>query len=136
MPEPSFQMPHLPSGAGWLAALTFLGTVIGSLITWFGVRFTARAPLQEAVNHSVEILMRGWEAEDRRRAVRISELQQEVDILGDRLGDSQRDRLELSGEIANLRQAQESTLRLQEKQGSSPIPPGSKLRKPEGGEDA
>lgn len=44
------------------------------------------------------------------------------------LDSARRDRLELTGEIANLKQAAESRLRLEESRGTSPIPEDSALR--------
>lgn len=143
MSEPPFQMPHLPSGAGYLAVLTFFGTVVASVLAWFGVRFSQRAPLQEAVNHSVEILMKGWEKEDLRSTALISALRKEIaaaaqklDLAEDHIGDLTRHlleekaiTLELSGEVANLKQAAVSRLRLETRADTSPIPPTSKLRK-------
>lgn len=127
----------MPTGAVLTAVLTFLGVVVGSLIGWLRELFSQRAPLSEAVSRRVEAAMKVWEAESGHSAAHISELKQQIDLLEDRLGDARRDNLELSGDIANLKQAHESMLRLQEKQGRSPIPEDSALRhKPdEGGED-
>ncbi len=130
MSVPPFSWSPQTFGLAITAVLGFFGAIIAALLRWSGERSSQDAPLAEAVNHRVETLMRGWEAHDVRSSALIVELRQEVELLRDQLGDSRRDRLELSGEVANLKQAQESTLRLQEKQGSSPIPPGSKLREP------
>ncbi len=52
-----------------------------------------------------------------------------LEITQDRLGDALRDRQMLSGEVVNLQQSQQSLLRLLEKQGHSPIPQDSVLRR-------
>lgn len=115
-------------GLALTAVLGFFGAIIAALLRWFGVRSSQDAPLQEALNHRVDLMMRGWETHDARSSALIIELRHEIEILEDQLGDARRDQLELTGEIANLKQAAESRLRLEESRGTSPIPEDSALR--------
>lgn len=121
----------------WEAVLAFCGTLGAAALAWLGSRGSSSAALQASLNDALRLFMEESQRDRGRLNVHVSEQAHELDLLRDQLGDAKRDNLELSGDIANLRQAQESTLRLQEKQGKSPIPPSSALRREpdEGGTD-
>lgn len=113
---------------------------MAALLAWFASRGSQTAALQSSLNDALRLFMEESQRDRAQSTARVSELEHELEILHDQLGDARRDRLELSGEITNLRQAAESRLRLEEKTAHSPIPTKSVLRRPadddEGGEDA
>lgn len=129
---------HPNAGIFFGGVLAFCGVALTALVAWSNGRGTRDASLQADVTERLRTLMAELGADRARQAARVLEQDHELDLLRDRLGDAHRDRLELSGEITNLRQAAESRLRLEERASTSPIPPDSLVRKQpdsEGGQD-
>ena len=133
--------PHSPLspqnfGIAITAVLGFFGVCLGAVLKWFGARPSQAAAMQTSLNDALRIFMAESQAGHVQQAARISELegdlaktQHELELTQDRLGDALRDRQTLSGEVVNLQQSQQSLMRMLEKQGHSPIPQDSVLRR-------
>ncbi len=73
--------PPLPSTwptisvSGFSAVLLFCGAVVTSVLALFGVRYTARAPLQATLNDAFRTLMDEWQTERAQLTARILELE-------------------------------------------------------------
>lgn len=122
------------------AVLASCAAIVTALLGWLGGRGIGAAALSNSVTERLRLLMSASQSEIARLTARDSETEkkleerdQRIDLLEDMLGDARRDlqeaRRQLSGDMANLQQVQESTLRLQEKDRKSPIPDNSLLRR-------
>jgi len=127
-------MPSAGSGLSMPVVLSFLGVCLAAVLSFFAARGMRTAPLQEAVNSALRLLMEQLQAkvldlqqELARRDALVATLEQQNELLQDQLGDASRDRLELTGRIRNLEHSNASQLRLLMKAGVSPIPPDSRL---------
>ena len=136
MSDPHSQMSPQTFGIVITGVLGFFGVCLGAVLKWFGGRPSQAAALQTSLNDALRIFMAESQADHVRQAARISELegdlaktQHELELTQDKLGDALRDRQTLSGEVVNLQQSQQSLMRLLEKQGHSPIPQDSVLRR-------
>ncbi len=77
MELPSPELPPI-SVSGFSAVLLFCGALLTAVLALFGVRYTARAPLQVTLNDAFRTLMNEWQSEKSRLLARISELEAEV----------------------------------------------------------
>lgn len=136
MSEPPLSISPTTLGLSATAVLTFFGVCLAAVLKWFGARPSQAAALQTSLNDALRIFMAESQADHARQAARITELEHELgrtnhelELTLDKLGDALRDRQNLSGEVTNLQQSQQSLMRLLEKQGHSPIPQDSVLRR-------
>ena len=115
------QLPLWPPGGGapgssFLDALPYLGgALIVGVLGFFGVRFTATAPLQQALNDAFRAMTAELQSERAQLTARISELEEDKAILQAEIA---RQRQEIRG----LLQWQDSARRWFERSGT-PLPP-------------
>lgn len=90
--------------------LYFGGTAIISVLGFFGVRFTATAPLQMAMNDAFRSVTAELQQERAQLIVRISELERKT-------ADQEMIILQKDGEIRGLKQSRDSLLALLRRSG-------------------
>lgn len=96
------------------------------------MRSSQRAPMEQQLDDRIRMILDRDDAELARLSARIAEQAHEIELLMDQLGDSRRDVQQLSGDLAQVRQVNESLVRRLEASGVTVIPPDSKLNKGEG----
>lgn len=106
---------HPNAGILLTAVLGFLGACVTGLVVWLNGRGTNSASLQNEVTERLRTLMGELTADRARQIVRVSELEQENELLRDRLGDALRDR-----DHAELQQ--QIVTRLLTTRGAFPVP--------------
>lgn len=108
MPLPPLWISLGALGSDFSGALPFCGGVVASVLGYFAVKFTARAPLQTALNDAFRSLMEELQIQHASDIAHISELQNE--------------NARLNGELRASQQRERSTLALAERALDNPHP--------------
>ena len=110
MPWPELPPPSSPGGFLIGAVLSLCGVVGAGVFALFGARHSTRAPLQQAVNDALRLLMDELQAEHARLSVRILDLEATKRTLIS-------ENLQLKGDVRQAKQIAESTVALAHKAG-------------------